>query len=128
MKIAMKVAAALFLALSALPMPVNAQDYFNEIGIPEYTTAQPVEGGFLNLPNGNLHLELPISNVGVRGGRKIINKLVYDSLQWREVTGSVLNGGSAPIWYSDAIDGPFSFNATSGWRMVYEAGAFVPYN
>ena len=56
------------------------QTYFDQIGLPEFSAPQPVEAGFINLSNGNLHLEIPISTVELRGGRKLISKLVYDSL------------------------------------------------
>jgi len=55
----------------------------DEPGIPAFTTAFPVEHGFINLANGNLHIEIPISSYNQRGNVKALHpRLVYDSRFW----------------------------------------------
>src|SRR5574342_421005 len=51
-------------------------------GSPSFTTAEPVELGFINLSNGNLHIEIPIAASPQRGSVPFVAKLVYDSRIW----------------------------------------------
>jgi RHS repeat-associated protein len=55
----------------------------DEPGIPAFTTSFPVEHGFINLANGNLHIEIPIATYPQRGNIKALHaRLVYDSRFW----------------------------------------------
>jgi hypothetical protein len=47
--------------------PSAAQDYLTQTGNPTFTTAQPVELGFINLGNGNLHQTIPLGSFPQRG-------------------------------------------------------------
>jgi RHS repeat-associated protein len=59
------------------------QSFMDEPGIPAFTTAFPVEHGFINLANGNLHIEIPIATYPQRGNIKALHaRLVYDSRFW----------------------------------------------
>jgi len=59
------------------------QSFLDEPGIPAFTTAFPIEHGFINLSNGNLHLEIPIASYPQRGDLKALHaRLVYDSRIW----------------------------------------------
>jgi RHS repeat-associated protein len=52
-------------------------------GIPNNTTALPVPLGFINLANGNLHLEIPFGTMKQRANSEpIFLKAVYDSRVW----------------------------------------------
>ena len=53
--------AAVFLC-SLLPPALCAQNYLGQTGAPTFTTALPVELGFLNAANGNLHLTVPLGS------------------------------------------------------------------
>jgi hypothetical protein len=54
--------------LLALASVARAQlDYSVQIGRPTFTTPSPVEMGFVNLANGNLHLEIPLGSFRERG-------------------------------------------------------------
>lgn len=64
---------------------VAAQSYILETGRPEFRTEVPVEHGFINVANGNLHIELPLVSVPQRGGRQFTAAFVYDSAVWRKV-------------------------------------------
>ena len=58
----------LLCALLALASVARAQlDYSVQIGRPTLTTPSPVEMGFVNLANGNLHLEIPLGSFPERG-------------------------------------------------------------
>ena len=59
-----------------------AQDYLQAPGSPTFATTEPIELGFVNLANGNLHLEVPIASFPQRGGSALTYKLVYDSRIW----------------------------------------------
>jgi len=41
---------------------VQAQTYLNATGMPTFVTGSKVENGFINLGNGNLHLEIPLGS------------------------------------------------------------------
>src|SRR6267142_2352409 len=59
-----------------------AQGYLFDVGTPLYTKAEPVELGFINIPNGNLHLEIPLTASPQRGKMQFSAALVYDSRIW----------------------------------------------
>lgn len=77
-------------------LPLNGQQSFmDEPGIPAFTTAFPVDHGFINLANGNLHLEIPIAAYAQRGNPKALNtRLVYDSRLWMVRTDPVTQARS----------------------------------
>lgn len=52
------------------------------IGAPENSHQLPVRFGFVNLDNGNLHLEIPLYSMPYRGHPATTNTLVYDSMFW----------------------------------------------
>src|SRR5229473_2722108 len=65
---------------------ILAQGYLAQGGNPTFNTATPVELGFVNAANGNLHLEIPLSSFPQRGSRGLSARLVYDSRIWKVVT------------------------------------------
>src|SRR2546423_4870212 len=70
-----------------------AQDYINGTGAPVFTTSTSVELGFIDLSNGNLHLEIPIASPAQRGPLSVSERLVYDSRIW-----SILDNGTSKVW------------------------------
>src|SRR5438067_3047242 len=99
----------MFFALSLVLLLANfahAQDYINGTGSPTFTTSQSVELGFLDVSNGNLHLEISITSPPQRGPLLLGEKLVYDSRMWR-----IVNNGASQVWQPT--------NANSGWRFVH---------
>lgn len=94
---------ALF-ACSLMARPLCAQNYLGQIGAPTFTTALPVELGFLNAANGNLHLTVPLGSFPQRGSVPFAAGLVYDSSIW-------LNGGTS--WQPTNVP-----NSWGGWRMI----------
>jgi RHS repeat-associated protein len=102
------IALASVFGLSATP--TRAQTYLQNVGIPTFARPLPVENGFINAANGQLHLEIPLGSYPQRGGRVLSFALVYDSNIWKPLP---------LIWSPTNIstsDG--SANSWSGWRLV----------
>src|SRR5712671_8123659 len=85
----------------------QAQTYLNATGIPTFATTSKVENGFVNLGNGNLHLEIDLGTFPQRGQIKLGAKLVYDSRIWQVVNGA---------WQPTNVA-----NSQGGWRFVTTA-------
>lgn len=83
---------------------LKAQDYSLQTGAPTFTTAEPVELGFLNLANGNLHLEVPFGMFPQRGARPFAAALVYDSRIYK-ITSNAWQPTNVP-------------NSQGGWRYI----------
>jgi len=79
-----------FLALALVAgAPVAAQNYLYGTGNPVWGINIPIENGFINVANGNVHMEIPIGSQPQRGGLPLTETLVYDSRIWQIVdTGS----------------------------------------
>lgn len=111
----------LVLILSAACKPVLAQDLTNylwQLGTPSAATTQPVELGYVNLGNGNLHLEIPLGTFPQKGNSAPLSfALVYDSRIW-------WNSGSGSVWtprnFSTLQDSRNWLGAArwGGWRLV----------
>src|SRR6266849_713180 len=86
----------------------RAQDPLNQAGAPTFTTAVPVEMGFLNAANGNLHITIPLGSFPQRGARPFAAGFIYDSRIWQVVTGSTWQPTNVP-------------NSQGGWRFVTSA-------
>jgi YD repeat-containing protein len=86
---------------------LQAQTYLNATGAPTFLTSAKVEHGFVNLANGNLHLEIPLESYPQRGQVRMTAKMVYDSRIWQ-----VVNTGSSS-WQPTNVA-----NSQGGWRFV----------
>src|SRR6266576_1285856 len=96
----------------------TSEDYLDAIGIPAFTTAQPVEKGFINLSNGNLHLNLPLTSLPQRAGSQATVSLMYDSRIW-SWSGILGWGGewvANPAYVVSSAGGWMG-----GWRLVSTA-------
>jgi len=88
----------------------------SDIGIQPYTTALPVENGFIDAATGRLHLEIPLANVPQRSGSQFKAALIYDS----NITG---NGYGFGTGYAN-VQIPNNESLTpsvTGWRLVTSA-------
>ncbi len=94
---------AVFLAL--LPSTIFAQSYLTQIGSPTFTTAEPVELGYVNVGNGNLHNQVLMTSSPQRGARSFSAGLMYDSRIWQ-------------ISASNAWQPTNVLNSQGGWRFV----------
>ncbi len=85
------------------------QSYLNDTGSPEYAVQIPVENGYIDLSNGNLHLEFPLASIPQRGVLNSTEKLTYDSRIWAwHATG---------YSYYWAPDNVYGTSLSGGWRF-----------
>ncbi len=85
-----KFTAALFcLVVSAIYIKqLYAQNYVYAIGNPTFSTQIPIENGFINVNNGEIHIEIPLATHPQRGRLQLDERLVYDSRIWKIVNNS----------------------------------------
>ena len=88
------------LLLAACITAVAQAQYLLETGSPTFATTEPVPMGFINIANGNLHIEIPIANVPQRGGRPFVAKMVYDSRIWK-----IVDNGTSQSWQPTNVYG-----------------------
>ena len=88
--------------------------YYSEIGQPNWAASLPVPLGSINVANGNLHIEIPISSIKERGSVWTI-KMVYDSIFWQAV-----QTGMGPLQY-------MAYNY-GGWRTVFASRGYGIYD
>ena len=88
--------------------PGFAQSIEGLVGQPTTAVTLPVERGFVNLQNGNLHIEIPFATYKGRGDLSTSLKMVYDSMIWHGV--ETANGYQ---WQPNNVD-----NSLGGWRFV----------
>src|SRR5262244_2102825 len=91
----------------AAPLGTPAQDYSLQTGSPAFTTALPVELGYVNIGNGNVHLEIGLSSLPQRGAPPFTAALVYDSRIWK------IGGTSSASWQPTNVA-----NSQGGWRYI----------
>ena len=93
----------------------DAQTYISAVGNPSFGVNLPVPNGYINIANGNLHLEVPLATHKQRGNLQLNERLVYDSRIWEIVH------YSGYYWWP--INVP---NSSAGWRFVEgnETGTF----
>lgn len=99
----------------------RAQDYINGTGAPTFTTSLPVELGFVNVSNGNLHLEIPIASPAQRGPLAVNERLVYDSRIW-----SIVDNGTSKVWQPNTQNGAWRFtHAVKTGTVTYDANVYT---
>lgn len=86
----------------------QTQTYLNATGMPTFAIPSPVENGYVNLPNGNLHLEFDLGTFPQRGRKLLTAKLIYDSRIWQ------INASNQ--WQPTNVA-----NSQGGWRFVTTA-------
>jgi YD repeat-containing protein len=102
----------MFMAFSGAVMCAQiSQSYLNDTGSTSYGIDIPVENGFINLSNGNLHLEFPFASHPQRGGLTLNESLVYDSRIWM-----FSPFGSSYHWWPYNVRG--GSTTSGGWRFV----------
>ena len=70
------------IAASAAVQAQVSQSYLNDTGSTAYGIQVPVENGYIDISNGNLHLEFPMASQPQRGALTLNERLVYDSRIW----------------------------------------------
>jgi RHS repeat-associated protein len=87
-----------------------AQDYVYATGSPAFGVNIPVENGFINIANGNLHLEFSLATQKQRGALRLNEKLVYDSRIW-----TIVHYSNYYWWPLNLYNVPI---AQGGWRFT----------
>jgi RHS repeat-associated protein len=106
----------IYLALaSTAALSQNSQGYLNDIGGTPYGVNIPVENGFINVSNGNLHLEFPLATHPQRGALRLSEKLVYDSRIWMF---SPFGSHGSYHWWPYNVNAAGGSNTSGGWRFV----------
>ena len=104
---------AVLIFVSLFSSSLAAQNnYLEQLGPPPMGAIVPVELGYINLTNGNLHLEVPLGGFRQRGKLPYTAKLVYDSRIWVPMLASAT---SSQITFR-----PFNLLAvhpSAGWRL-----------
>ncbi len=89
----------------------RGQSYLASTGQPKFAVPIPVEMGFTDASNGNLHIEIPLGSFPQRGsGQAVAVALIYDSSFWQAVP-----DGASDIWYPNTASGL--------WRLVPNGNA-----
>ena len=84
-----------------------AQNYLYATGNPTFSTQVPIENGFINVNNGDIHIEIPLAQHTQRGSHQLNERLVYDSRIWKIINS---NGYS---WQPTNVP-----NSMGGWRFA----------
>ena len=97
-RLCLEAATLTFIVVTAISS-CQAQSYVYATGTPSFSTAFPVELGFVDVANGNLHIEIPLASPPQRGSLVATEKLVYDSRIWQPVGGvwSPTNGAGSML-------------------------------
>jgi RHS repeat-associated protein len=112
--------AALFL-VGVFAHTAVAQSYLTSTGSPSFATPQPVELGFVDASNGNLHLSIPLGSYPQRGtSQPQAITLEYDSSIWSAQVPTF-----TAVWeISDQQPGWL----LGGWYYSYQASGNRPSN
>lgn len=85
---------------------LRAQNYVYATGNPTFSTQIPIENGFINVNNGEIHIEIPLAQNAQRGKVQLDERLIYDSRIWKIIQ----NGGYS--WSPTNVE-----NSMGGWRF-----------
>ena len=91
---------AVSLLLLVLSSQSHAQAYLHSTGFPSFSVIHPVEGGGIDLSNGNLHIEIPVATYRQRGGGILRQSFTYDSRIWQ-----INTNGASQAWGQDTSAG-----------------------
>lgn len=89
-------------------MRAAAQNYLYGTGNQTWGINIPVENGFINVANGEIHLEIPLATLPQRGNLSLDEELVYDSRIWQ-----IIANGSSYSFQPTNVP-----NSQAGWRFV----------
>lgn len=100
------------IALAFSAFPAMAQNnYLYAIGDTNFGVNIPIEDGFINVSNGEVHLEIPLATQAQRGNLKLDERLVYDSRIW------MIGHYSNYYWWPSNVP-----NSSDGWRFISGGG------
>lgn len=105
----------------ASSLALNAQTNISAIGNPNESARFPIENGFINLGNGNVHLEIPIAAYPQRGDLSVGAKFVYDSSIWQVVNSPDYHN---PEWYPAFAAGTYGTAVYGGLGWTFQYGHY----
>ena len=85
-----------------------AQNYLYGTGNPTWGVNIPIENGFINVANGQVHLEFSLATQPQRGSLLLNERLVYDSRIWQII----------PTGSSNGFQPTNVPNSMAGWRFT----------
>jgi hypothetical protein len=116
---------------------LKAQNYVYATGAPSFSTQIPIENGFINVNNGDVHIELPLATHTQRGRLQLNERLIYDSRIWRIIYGggayawsptNVANSMGGWTFSSGAAQGTYTYNTYTNDAPCYGAAAQLTYS
>lgn len=105
----------------ASSLALNAQTSISAIGNPNESARFPIENGFINLGNGNVHLEIPIAAYPQRGDLSVAATFVYDSSIWQVVNSPDYHN---PEWYPALTAGSYDTAVYGGLGWTFQYGRY----
>jgi|GEM_PF-1278400 len=105
----------------AFSLVLNAQTTISAIGNPNESARFPIDNGFINLGNGNVHLEIPIAAYPQRGDLSVAAKFVYDSSIWQVVNSP---DNHNPEWYPALTAGSNDSAVYGGLGWTFQNGRY----
>jgi RHS repeat-associated protein len=91
--------AAVLLLIPSLAFAQSSSTLSDVVGVPSDASIYPIPGlGFVNLKNGNLHIQIPIRTVRDRNGSPITTNITYDNSIWYVGQTSGPNGNPVSQW------------------------------
>ena len=111
----MQVKTIALLCFTLLPALFSAagQDYLYATGTPVYSTSLPIDHGVVNVNNGEIHLEIPLTAKQQRGDLVLNETLTYDSRIWK-----IIDNGGTYFWQPSNVP-----NSAGGWILPANTGS-----
>lgn len=100
--------AALLCMITCLSSNLRAQNYLYGTGNQSWGINLPIENGYINVANGEVHFELTLANLPQRGSLSLDEQLVYDSRIWQ-----IIDNGSSYGFQPTNVP-----NSMAGWRFI----------
>src|SRR6267154_1398194 len=97
----------------SLAIRAQARDPLEDIGVHPFDTRLPIENGYINTSNGEVHLEFLLGSFPQRHSHKTLTfKMVYDSQMWTQL--------QCCAWYPTYMSFSYGTNGhhfIPGWRF-----------
>jgi len=97
------------------------QSTLTSVGKPTGSAIFPIEHGFVDLSNGNVHLEIPIEGYKQRGDVSVQAAWIYDSNIWSFSINPTT--GKPTTWEPYNVLDFYAHDSYGGWRFNYLPGA-----
>lgn len=108
---------SLVAALALIPSlaPAQSSSLSDVVGIPPDAAIYPIPGlGFVNLKNGNLHIQIPVRTVKDRNGVPLTTNISYDNSIWYIASVTGPNGNPVSQWSVSSSPYPNNYQSSLG--------------